>query len=289
LKISQRQKKLKDDAKMIEDSLFALSKRRVEIRSIVNKEIGAINNNIEKAVAALEARDLSQAGGRQQYSMTAINNLALLLNEALNQMQKEEQESQQKGEGYCKKPSQKKKGSSMSAGQLKKMQEKLNKQLQGMKEGLKPGEKPGRKNSEQLAKMAAEQEYIRQQLQKLNQQENKDGKGSLGNLEKMQKQMEETTHDIYNKNLSTELLKRQQEILTRLLEAEKAEREREQDEKRESKEPKSFENRNPSAFDEYKRLKQKEFELLRSVPPSLNEFYKKKSMDYFENIGKKTL
>ncbi len=53
-KLAQRQRELKDDAKVPEDSLFALSKRVVQISSIVNTEIAAINDNIGKSIAHLQ-------------------------------------------------------------------------------------------------------------------------------------------------------------------------------------------------------------------------------------------
>ena len=79
---------------------------------------------------------------------------------------------------------------------------------------------------------------------------------------------------------------RQEEILTRLLESEKAERERDQDEKRESKESNIENFSNLNLFNEYNRLKMKETELLKTVPPSLNTFYKNKVTDYFNNVTK---
>ena len=47
IKIVQKQNKLADDSQIIEDSLFALSKRVVEIQATINKEISAINNNMK--------------------------------------------------------------------------------------------------------------------------------------------------------------------------------------------------------------------------------------------------
>ena len=138
--------------------------------------------------------------------------------------------------------------------------------------------------SEQLSKMAAQQQFIREQLQKLNMEENKDGRNSLGNLQEIQKQMEETESDIVNRNITEQTLNRQQEILTRLLESERAERERDQDEQRKSEEAKNYQKRNPPAFEEYKKLKLKEMELLRTVPPELNSYYKQKVNDYFQAI-----
>jgi len=84
----KNQKKLVDDAKIIEDSLFALSKRVVQIQHTVNKEIASIKNNMASATNHLEERIINKATSDQQFSMTSANNLALILSEMLNQMQK---------------------------------------------------------------------------------------------------------------------------------------------------------------------------------------------------------
>jgi predicted nucleic acid-binding Zn-ribbon protein len=89
-----------------------------------------------------------------------------------------------------------------------------------------------------------------------------------------------------NRNISEETMRRLQDIETRLLESEKAERERDQDEQRKSEEAKNYQHRNPPEFEQYKELKQKEMELLKTVPPSLSSFYKKKVNDYFQSIEK---
>ena len=261
---------------MIEDSLFALSKRVSQIEAKVNQEISAINQNMNEALDNLEDRLVPQGRSRQQLVMTSVNNLTLMLSEALQQMM------QQQSEASCNKPGSKPgKKKSTSLSQLKKMQEQLNKNMQKAKEGMKQGQnkkgkldKVGQSMSEQLARMAAEQEFIRNELNKINQNENKDGKNSLGNLEDIAKQMEETEKDIVNRMITEQTLKRQQEITTRLLESEKAERERDQEEQRKSEESKNAFQRNPDGFDEYKRLKLKEMELLKTVPPSLNSYYK---------------
>jgi hypothetical protein len=277
LKISQEQKKIKDNAKIIEDSLFSLSKRVVQIKAVVNREIAAINQNIEKSLNYLELRDVNQAAGRQQYAMTSINNLALLLNESLQQMQ---QQMAQQGNQSCSKPGGKKPKSGFSS--LKQKQEQLGKELK-KSSGQKPGE--GKPTSGELARMAAQQRAIRNELQKLLQQQTDKGQGSKSEMNSLINQMEQNEKDMVNKRLSPETQRRHQDIMTRLLEAEKAEREREQDEERQAREGKNFQYRNPSAFEEYKRLKQKEAELLKSVPPALNSFYKQKTKEYFQKLG----
>ncbi len=289
LKMSQQQHKLKDNAKMVEDSLFALSKRVMQIKAKVNQEIAAINMNMEEALNNLEDRLVPQARSRQQFVMTSINNLTLMLSEALQQMQQQQAAAQ--SSGSCNKPGKKK----ASLSEMAKMQDELNKNMKKMKERMqKEGNKPGKtgKNgqgesmSEELAKMAAQQEFLRNELQKLNQEQNKDGKNSLGNLDDLAKRMEETEKDIVNRMISEQTLKRQQDILTRLLESDKAQQERDQDEQRKSEEAKNLYHRNPAEFEEYKRIKLKEMELLRTVPPSLNSYYKQKVNDYFQSLEK---
>ncbi len=284
VKMGQRQKKLSEDVKIIEDSLFALSKRVVQISNTVNTEVGKINSSIEKSVAHLQDRQVPLARSEQQYVMTSANNLALLLNEALEQMQMQSQQQKQ-GNGSCKKPGKGK--PSPSAAKLKALQKQLSEQMGKMKgkmEGMQKNGKGQQGMSEELARMAAQQEAIRNELNQLNQQENKDGKGSLGNLGQVADKMEQNERDIVNKRITQETLNRQQEILTRLLEAENAQREREQDEQRKAEEAKDQFSRNPAAFEQYKKLKEKETELLKTVPPSLNPYYKNLVNSYFQSL-----
>ncbi|MDP4268012.1 MAG: hypothetical protein Q8880_11325 [Bacteroidota bacterium] len=303
VKIIQKQKQLKDDAKMIEDSLFALSKRQIQIKSVVNKEISAINNNMDNAIEMLAKRQPYYVTSRQQYSMTAINNLALILNESLDdfhkEMSKNEQKKPKSGSGSCNKPGGNGKSSKKpSLKTMKKLQEELNKQLQKLKEEQgkgqcnKPkGNKPckdgsGKQFSEQFARYAAQQEAIRRQLNALKEQLKKEGKFSDKNLEKISQEMEQTETELVNKKISMETLLRQQDIFTRLLESEKAEKERDMEERRESNEAKSEKYSNPSEFLEYKRLKSKQAELLKTMPVSFKMFYKNKVGEYLNNLEK---
>lgn len=299
VKLIQKQKKLKDDAKMVEDSLFALSKRVVQLESAINKEISAVNFNMEKAIELMAERVKPMASAKQQYVMTSINNLALLFDEALQQMQ--EQAKQKPGEGSCDKPGGNGKPKP-GAGSMKKLQEQLNKQLEdlkkaleeGKKQGPKPGEKPGGQNpmnmpggqggsSESFAKMAAEQAKIREQLQKMRESMDQNGKNGINQLSKL---MEETETDLVNKRITQQTINRQQEILTRLLESEKAERERELDDKRESKQGLDKLNSNPEEFFKYNMKKESEVELLKTTPLNFNNFYKNKVSMYFQNLSK---
>lgn len=280
---SQKQKEIQINLKMIEDSLYSLSKKVPQIQSVVNKEIQAINFNIGKAIESLGERRTAEANRNQQFAMTSINNLALMLNEALEQLQQAQQNGKSGGKGKQKK----------NLSQLSKMQEQLNNNMQKAREDMqkqgqqKSGQqgKSGREMSEQLTKMAREQQMIRQAMQEINKMENKDGKGALGNLDKLMKEMEQTETDLVNKRIQQETLNRQQEILSKLLDAEKADREREEEQKRESKEGITPPNTNSIIFQQFQKIKQKEIDLLKTMAPSLNSYYKIKVGDYFKYLN----
>lgn len=312
VELAKKQKVTKDNAKIIEDSLLALSKRVPEISSFINREVTKLNDNLDKSVAGFGVRNFMEIRTRQQYAMTHANNLAVMLSQVLNQMQQQNQQAKSKKSGKGKpkpKPGQGKGSKPLTMSQIKKMQEELNKQLrEGMNKkgeegkpqpgGQKPGQMPNGQQpnpngqqgmgSEGFARMAAQQMAIRQQLQKMMQQmdaKQKEGVGGAKMLEEMKRMMEQTEKELYNKKLTTEMLQRQQEILTRLLESEKAERKQEQEEKREAEQAKDKPKPSPPAFDLYIQQKNKEKELLETIPADMQPYYKEKSKEYFNRIG----
>ncbi len=278
----QLQKKLQNDAQIIEDSLFALSKRQPQIHAMVNREISALNSGMEKSLILMEERFSNKASERQQFAMTSANNLALMLFEALEQMQKM---ADRAGDKMCNKPKNIGEG---SVSKMRQRQQQLLDKIKGMmKDGKgENGKKKQGKQSKELSKMAAEQEMIRKRMQEIREELSGDQKAKK-TIDKMLKQMEETETDIINRNITQQTLLRQQEILNKLLEAEKAHREREQDKQRESQEwLQDITNRLINPFEEYQKEKEKQEELLRTIPPSLTPFYKNKVNEYFQNDGR---
>jgi hypothetical protein len=294
-KLGRLQRNIVTDTEIVKDSLLALAKRQPKIASFVDKELTIIKDNHELSINSIDEHRIVDLETHQQLTMTSYNNLALLLNEALQQMQAEMQ-AQQKGSGSCSKPGNgKPKPGSMSTGDMKEM---LKKQLEKLKkgsspgdgkEGEKPGEKPGDKpgmgmlglGNKEIAKMAAEQTAIRQKLEQMRNELNKDGKGSGNKLSPLIKELEEQEKALINKRPNNDIINRQKEILTRLLESEKAIMERGFDEKRESKSGQNENNSNLIRFDEYNKQKLKQIEHIQSVDPSFSKYYKDKANQFF--------
>jgi hypothetical protein len=268
--LAQLQLKLKDDAKVLEDSLLALGKRDPMMGSFITKEIGELNNHLDNVIESNRERRRPQAASEMQMTMTSINNLALMLDDHFDMMMQMMQNAKMgKSKGKPKKSGQK---------SLGEMQQQLNQKIQE----LKNSGKSGRELSEELAEMAAEQERIRRSLQEMQEKMKKEGQMPGGDLPS---KMEQTEMDLVNKQITDQLIKRQKEILTRLLEAEKSMREQDMDEERKGETAKDYEKEIPKAFEEYLRLKEKEVELLKTVPPKLYPYYKKEVGEYFKRLG----
>ena len=298
----EEQRRIVDDLAMVEDSLRKLAMRNPSISPVVSKELKKIQVHSDQAFVDL--KDMNTIGptssaakqkstSNQQYVMTSVNNLALMLSEVLQQMQQQQMQSK-KGKGSCKNP----KPGSGGSGKIKtmrQMQEALQKQMQKMQAEMKgngKGNKPGgqgqqgqggEKLSEEMAKMAAQQEAIRKMLQDYREEMLKQGQmGQAKKLGDAAREMEKTETELVNKILTSESLLRQKEIITRLLDSERAERERDQKEERESKEGKNQKKSNKNLILEYKKVYQEDLELLRTIPPELRPFYKELVDKYFK-------
>ena len=282
LEYTQQQYKLIDDLSMIEDSLVALAKRVFQIQSFIIRELSGLHEYMDASIQLLRDRDLNQATGKQQFSMTSINNLALLLDEVLKQMQENNAESKP-GTQNCQKKSGKKSCNKPGgkSDKLSDIQKDINKKISD----LKKGGKQGKELSEQLARLAAQQEMLRNALREMDDPANNGKNGNNDELKELAKNMEDTETDLVNKRLNEQMIRRQQEILTRLLDAEDAFKERDLDEKRESETAKDILRDSPAFYDKYIQLRKKQLDLLKTVPPALTPYYKEQTNEYFEKIN----
>ncbi|MEK6475947.1 DUF4175 family protein [Catalinimonas sp. 4WD22] len=269
--LSQEQLKIRDDAQVIEDSLLSLAERVFQIQSFITREVKDMNQYMEESMEALKERQQYKAISKQQFTMTSMNNLALLLNDVLSQMQQQMADAMGNP--------QKKPGQSQQNMNMSELQRQLNEQI----DQLRKSGKSGRALSEELAKLAAEQEKIRKMMQEMKES---DEEGGGGTGDELSKKMEETETDLVNKKLTSELVERQKEIMTRLLEVEKSMREQELDDERKGETAKSeYERKASESFEEYIKTKKQEIELLKTVPVRLNPYYKNEANKYFQRLN----
>ena len=289
--VMKNQFNVKQNMAHIEDSLNALARRQAAVKPFIQKEVTKIQSNIESAQSELQNRRMSNASKNQQFALTSMNNLALMLMESMKDMQEQQKKSESKcnksGNGSCNKPGGKGKPKKTSAREL---QQQLNRQMEAMKKSMeqqaKQGQtgKPQQSMSEQFAKMAAQQEAIRKMLQDYQSElKQQNGVGDKA-LDKLIEDMQKTEKDLVNRQINQQTINRQKDIETRLLQSERADMEREKDKERKSNEARQVPNLNPPKEWKIDREQSQQNEMLRSVPANLNYYYKSKANNYFYNI-----
>lgn len=276
VKLAQDQLKLQDDAKIIEDSLYSLANRVMQIQSFVTRELNSMKSYMDESVKFIRERRLNVATGKQQFAMTSINNLALMLSDVFKQMQQQMSQMAMPGKGKGKK---KGRSESMSLGQ---MQKQLNERIQQ----LQKSGKQGRGMSEELSRLAEEQAAIRKMLKEIQdaQKGTETGKKLNNELNELSEKMNEAETELVNKRVNQDLIKRQQELLTRLLESEKAIKEQEEDLERKAKTASEVVRRPPPVLVESLLSRQKQVEVIRTVPVNLNTFYKQQVDKYLNTL-----
>jgi hypothetical protein len=207
-----------------------------------------------------------------------------MLSETLEQMQ-QQMANAMPGSQACQKPGNKSGGQGKEPkDKISKGQGDLNEQMKQLKQRLEQqkGNKEGM--SKEFAQMAAKQAALRNALREMQKQKQEQGKGSQV-LDEIMKEMDKVETDLVNKRLTNEMMKRQQDILTRLLEEERAEREREQDEQRQAQTAQQQPTKLPPALEEYLKKRRAEVEQYRTVSPALKPYYKDLVEEYLKGVG----
>jgi len=186
----------------------------------------------------------------------------------------------------CNKPGQGKPGKSgkIPMDKISQGQKGLNDQMQQMQKALEKAAN-GKGEAKQFAKMAAKQAALRKALRDAKKELQEQGQGKQAKeLGDIIDQMDKVEIDLVNKRLNNQMLQRQQQILTRLLKAEKAEREREYDNKRKAESGSKIERKMPPSLEEYLKKREAEIDLYKSVSPSLRPYYKMLVEEYFDSL-----
>ena len=278
-----RQKELSENFVMVKDSLQAMALRQPAVQNFVFDEIATIDLQTGLALKYMNDLKFPMAVNNQQQALRSMNNLALMLAESLQQM-----ESSMMGSGSCSSKSKPQKGQQSKGMQsMKQMQEQLGQQLKQLQQQMQQQGTPSSQQSEELARMAAEQEMIRQSMQEMLDEMKRNGQLGDDGLNEIIKDMEKLEEDIVNKRITNQTLERNRQILSRMLQSEKAQQKRDQEEKRKSNEFKGtkFDREEDELF--YRQQIKKNQDFLKQNPIQYQPYYKSKINDYYLKLNTK--
>ncbi len=134
----KQQNELKSLFKHVDDSLFALSLRRVELSEFINEQITEVYYNMDKALESMAENRIYQGVSFQQYVLTASNNLADFLANILDNMQQSLKSGSGSGKGE----------QGFQLPDIIKGQGKVNEKMGQMGESGKKGEQEGEGDSQ---------------------------------------------------------------------------------------------------------------------------------------------
>ncbi len=265
---------LQNQYAVINDTLYALAKRNPTISKPITDELVNIRNNLDKTIQNLNVNKRNEAAINQRYTIESVNKLALMLQESLQNMQNQ-MSMPGSGNPSSSKPQQ------MSVGDMKQMQQSMQQQLQEMINQMKNGQYTSEQMGQQVAKREAFQKMLEDML---NSGQLSDEMSKL--LNEINQINDDIKKDILNNNITPEILQRDNEIKTRLLEVENSDNKRKYDDKRESKVGNNLNTNSPEDiekyFNDYKLLN----ESFSKKILQLNPFYKTYYNDYMYRLGK---
>jgi hypothetical protein len=238
--IAQNQQQILESLKQLQESISKIGKKSSKIRAEMSRQLARAEEQMEQSIASMEARNAPQAAQNMKEAMHMLNEFAQQTSEMLAQMMGQQGKD---GQGES--------GDSLSELMqgLSDQQSELNGETQSLMQGRNQADR-----AQRLAQLAAQQRLIQEQLKQLAQrqaQRQNEGKGNelMGNLEKLAEEMEEAAKSLEQQDLSRELVKRQQQILSRMLQSTKSLQRREFEEQREAKTAKNFVRKSPAEIE----------------------------------------
>lgn len=211
--------------------LSDVSKKTLFLPPQAGAALGEALQKMEDAAGHLNSGNSNRAAQDARHAMQSLNGAAMMVQRALGRIS-----SSESGTGFEEMMQQ------MS--QLSQQQGDLNAQTEDMFGKPQPGQgQPG-----SLEQLAAQQRAIQQALQELRQELARQQQQMLGDLGKVASDMEQTARELQQRNLTPETLNRQQQILSRMLDAQKSMRQRGKSREREAESGKDMAYRGPGSL-----------------------------------------
>jgi len=213
----QEQMQALQDLSSIANNLARLSQKTFSITPEMGKALGDAGRKMSQAMQALEQRDGSAAGQQQSGAMASLNEAAQLMQGAMDALM------QGGGQGMG------------MAGFMQRLQ-----QLSGMQQGINQGTQNlgglSPQQAAEMARLAGEQGMVRKSLEELTKEAAQAGQLNrlLGDLNSIAQEMREVQTDLAQGNINPETLRKQDRILSRLLDSQRSMHERDYEKRRKS-------------------------------------------------------
>jgi len=218
--LSRKQSNIQRDMDMLSQQMNDLANKTFAISPEMGKALGEARMNMNSAMQSLQGKNGYAASQSQSKAMGNLNQAAMMMKSTLEQMM-----NQSGGQG----------GGMMSMmqqfKQLSQQQMSLNQQTMQMMQ------QQGMPDMQQMQRLAAQQEMIKKSLEELNKEAKETGQSKklAAGTEKILNEMSEVISNMRTqKDIDENIIKKQDKILSRLLDAQRSINDRDFEKERES-------------------------------------------------------
>jgi hypothetical protein len=228
---AQRQMDIARDLSNVTDRMAGLSQKTFAISPEMGKAIGDAMRSMGNAVDALDERNGQAAGGHESGAMASLNEAARMMQGSLGAMMQGSQ-----GMGM--------------AGLMQRLQQ-MSGQQQSINQGTRESQGMSQQQAAEMARLAGEQGMVRKSLEQLAREAAASGALSrmLGDLQRIAQDMREVQTDLAQGNVNPETLRKQERILSRLLDSQRSMRERDYEQRRRAESGRTIRRAGPAELD----------------------------------------
>jgi hypothetical protein len=221
--LAKEENNLSSNLNNIMQQMSELSQKTFAITPEMGKSLGDAKKQMENSIQSMKNRNGMMASNQQGEAMKSLNEAAMMMKGSMESMMKSG--SGQSGMMSLMQQLQQMSGQQMNLNNL-------TQQLQQMQQG---GLTPQQQN--EMQRLSQQQQLIQKSLSQLNQEAKVSGQSSKlpADLDNILKKMQEVITDMQGEKLDDELLQKQENILSKLLDAQKSINERDYEKERESR------------------------------------------------------
>lgn len=266
---AEEQMAVMKDLANVANGMSRLSQKTFGITPEMGKSIGDALRRMNDAMQALEQRNGNTAGQQQGGAMASLNEAAQQVQSAMDAMM----QGSEQGMGMA--------GFMQRLQQMTGMQQSINQGTQNLG-GMSP------EQAAEMARLAGEQGMVRKSLEQLAKEAANAGQLSkmLGDLNRVAQDMREVQMDLAQGNVNPETLRKQERILSRLLDSQRSARERDYEKTRRAESGRDVLKQSPAQIDltsqeGRNRLRQ---DLLKAMEEGYSRDYQELIRKYFEAL-----
>jgi hypothetical protein len=264
---AQQQQRVSQDLQNVIAYLLDLSKKSFAVTPDMGRAIGEASAHMTNALRDLELRSGGSASQEQDRAKASLNNAAVQTQNALQAMM-------QGGQGGA--------GSLMQ--QLQRMAQ------QQMSINMETQKMNGEQRAQEAARLAQEQAAVQKSLEQLNAEakQSSDGQRMLGDLGKISDEMKEVVRALEQNSVDRETIRKQDRILSRMLDASKSMHERDYEQRRKSESGTPTAGKQPADIDPELLNEKQRFreDLINALQQGYSRDYQELIKKYFELLEK---